>query len=162
MVKVARPPVCMKDTGKVWNWRVAKSWIVLVLIVRSCKNLCLVTTQLWYRTGYNCISNTNELHLPVSTTFSVKRIDGMSYTNVFAYSRIVKTTAASNLGVHFFTTSNYGPCRRTNNMKNKNNLWFCHGGAFHAHYIPTVWRVILAGIILCSFLGKLLVFCQWN
>ena len=46
-------------------------------------------------------------------------------TNIFAYSRIVKTTAASNLGVHFFTTytRNYGLYICTNN---KNNLQFCH------------------------------------
>ena len=69
MAILARPLMAANNTGKVRNWRVAKSWfVVLLLLVKT-----FIPQQLSGGSRYCSINNTNELRYLVSSTHRVRR-----------------------------------------------------------------------------------------
>ena len=88
MAKVVGSPLCITDTGKVWNQQMAKSRIVLSLLLPILlilvkktsfhNNLVLIVDEREYLTWMNCA-------YPLARyMYGTYKIDGMTY----AYSRI--------------------------------------------------------------------------
>ena len=77
MAMLVGPLMAVNDPGKVRNRRVAKSRIVLLLIIILILVKTFIPRQLIHGCRYCSINNTNELRLLVSTCFWVKKgIDG--------------------------------------------------------------------------------------
>ena len=96
MVKVARPPVCSENNSKVWNWRVAKSWTDLTLILVKKFAIRYNSILIFYNTIYLKQANCTYL----LERFTTQRLTdaNLTYKTLSKHTRMI-------FGVHFYHVS---------------------------------------------------------
>ena len=99
MAKLAEPLMDVRNTGKVPNWKVAKSRIVLILVLGKSFALEYLSRD----SKFHSKNNTNKLHLLVSSTFSGSKESTKRHVCSFVACKL--TTAAPYWGIQFFATN---------------------------------------------------------